>query len=88
MYVTSTFFRQKNPNFQLQQLLSLLCHVFLIYIGYFMLIFEAEDMASFLANQNLQFWSPSKTCINEAKFLERKEAQVFTNIGTTGILEK
>ena len=53
-----------------------------------MQIFEAEDMASSLANQNFPFWSPSKNCIYEAKFLERKDAQVFINIGTTGILEK
>ena len=44
-----------------------------------MLIFGEEDMASFLANQNFPFWSSSKSCIYEAKFLERKKAQIYKN---------
>ena len=73
------FFPPKiNVNFQL----NYIYHILLIYIGHFVLQFEAQSMASFLVNQNFPVWSPSKSCIYEAKFLERKEAQVFTNIGT------
>ena len=71
------FFSPKiNKDFQLKQLYL----AFSIYIGHIRLIFEAEDMASFLANQNFPFWSPSKSCIYEANSLETKEAQFFTTV--------